>query len=297
MVTPSARKAGVRHLEQMGICSERHSCKVVGVWRSVARYIPRRRPEEGALVEEIRALAMKQKRFGYRRITALLRRKGMKVNTKRVHRIWKAEGLGLPRKRPKKRRTGPLGEPLRRAERPNQVWSYDFLEDRTERGGRLRFLTVLDEYTRKCLAIRVGRSIDSLKVIRILEELFAEYGIPEYIRSDNGPEFIAEALKEWLRGNGCKTIFIEPGSPWENPYSESFNGKFRDECLNTEIFRNASEAQLIAEAWRYEYNRERPHSALGYLTPEEFARNSGSLGRATPSLGSQNAEEKELILT
>ena len=178
----------------------------------------------------------------------------MKVNRKRVHRIWKAEGLNLPRKRPRKPRVVSSGEPRFGigAERPNQVWSYDFLEDRTERGGRLRFLTVLDEYTRKSLAIRVGRSIDSSMVIRILKELFAKYGTPEYIRSDNGPEFIAEAIGQWLKENGCKTIFIEPGSPWENAYIESFNGKFRDECLNREIFRNALEAELIVEAWRQE---------------------------------------------
>jgi transposase InsO family protein len=171
------------------------------------------------------------------------------------------------------------------------------MEDRTERGGRLRILTVLDEYTRESLAIRVERSIASPKVIETLQWLVAQRGVPDHIRSDNGPEFVAQAVQEWIGGRGCRTIFISPGSPWENPYIESFNGKFRDECLNMEVFANGKEAQMIVEAWRKDYNENRPHSSLGYLTPAEFAGRSGSSSRATPSLRFQNKSKRALTLT
>jgi putative transposase len=258
---------------------------VVGLSRSAARYEKSRRPEENGLRRKIRELARRHPRFGCRRIWATLRREGVKVNKKRVHRIWKAEGLGLPRKRPRRRRAGPRGEVIRRAQHPNHVWSYDFIEDRTERGGRLKMLTVLDEFTRRSLAIRVKRRIDSLRVIQTLEGLFAEHGAPGHVRSDNGPEFVAKAVREWLEQRGTQTIYITPGSPWENPYTESFHDKLRGECLNREVFRNGREAQMIVEGWRKYYNAERPHSALGYQTPEEFAAAwQGSVARATPSL-------------
>ena len=221
--------------------------------------------------ERIRTLAGKHGRYGYRRIAALLRREGKTVNTKRVHRLWKAEGLSLPQRRPRRRQYGPKSEIVRKAEHPKHVWTYDILEDRTESGNKLRILTVLDEYTKESLGICVGRSISAKTVVENLKWVFASRGIPEYIRSDNGPEFIATAVRSWLDESGCKTIYIEPGSPWENPYIESFNGKLRDECLNREIFRNTIEAQIVIENWREEYNRYRPHSSLGYLTPEEFA--------------------------
>ena len=296
MVTPSARKDGVRHLVGHGTVSQRRGCQIVEVSRSCVRYEGRLRPEEAALRQEIRTLATRHKRFGYRRIAAVLRRKGMAVNTKRVHRIWKAEGLSLPARRPRKRRSGPKGEVVRKAEKPNHVWTYDFLEDRTERGGRLKMLTILDEYTRESLAIRVGRSIDSQKVIETLRGLVIERGAPDHIRSDNGPEFIARAVQEWIRASGSRTIFISPGSPWENPYIESFNGKFRDECLNMEVFASGKEAQMIVEAWRTDYNEGRPHSSLGYQTPAEFAVRSGSFGRE-PSLRFQNDSTRALTLT
>ena len=155
---------------------------------------------------------------------------------------------------------------------PNHVWSYDFVEDRTERGGKLRILAIIDEYTRECLAIRVEPSIPASVVIEVLEWLFLTRGVPKYLRSDNGPEFVARAVCQWLKESGCQTLFITPGSPWENGYIESFNDKLRDECLNREIFRNGQEAQAIVETWRQEYNNYRPHSSLGYLTPAEFAR-------------------------
>ena len=252
-------------------CSERHACCLVGISRSVVRYQERRRPYEEGLRARIRELASEHGRYGYRRITALLRREGEEINAKRVHRVWKAEGLSLPQRRPKRRQYGPKGEVLRKAEYPQHVWSYDILEDRTERGSRLRILTVLDEYTRESLAIGVGRSVSAQRVVEELKGLFASRGIPEHIRSDNGPEFVAKAVQNWLEESRCGTLYIEPGSPWENTYIESFNGKLRDECLNREIFRNVLEAQIIIECWREEYNRYRPHSSLGYLTPEEYA--------------------------
>ena len=235
-------------------------------------YISRQRRDEVELVRKIHELAIHHGRYGYRRITILLRREGRKINRKRVHRIWKSEGLGLPRRRPKRYRVGPRGEIVNKAEYPNHVWSYDFLEDRTERGSKLRILVIIDEYTRECLSIKVAPSIPALVVLGILEWLFMVRGAPKFIRSDNGPEFIAKVICRWLKDNGCQTIFINPGSPWENGYIESFIDKLRDECLNREIFRNGKEAQAIVEGWRQEYNNYRPHSSLGYLTPAEFAR-------------------------
>jgi len=167
---------------------------------------------------------------------------------------------------------GSVGEMINKAEYPNHVWSYDFVEDRTERGGKLRILAIIDEYTRECLAIRVAPSIPASAVVRVLEWLFLTRGVPKHIRSDNGPEFVARAVCHWLEESGCQTLFINPGSPWENGYIESFIDKLRDECLNREIFRNGGEAQVIVENWRQEYNNYRPHSSLDYLTPSEFAK-------------------------
>ena len=166
---------------------------------------------------------------------------------------------------------GPKGEVTKRAEHPNHVWTYDFVEDRTERGGRLRILVVLDEYTRESLAVRVAPTFPSASVIEELEWLFLTRGVPEHIRSDNGPEFTADAIRTWLAGRECDTIFIKPGSPWENPFIESFNGSLRDECLNMELFASLREAQEIVENWRCDYNDLRPHSSLEYKTPSEFA--------------------------
>ena len=245
---------------------------MVGLSRSLLKYIVRKPRDEAKLVRKIHDLAIRNGRYGYRRITVLLRREGWKVNRKRVHRIWKAEGLSLPLRRPRRRRVGQVGEIVNKAEYPNHVWSYDFVEDRTERGGKLRILVVIDEYTRECLSIRIAPSIPASMVVEVLEWLFLIRGVPRYIRSDNGPEFIAKAVCQWLKESGCQTLFISPGSPWENGYIESFIDKLRDECLNREIFRNGKEAQTIVENWRQEYNNYRPHSSLDYLTPAEFAR-------------------------
>jgi len=272
MVTPPARRGCVKHLVDNKKYSERKACNLIGINRLSYRYFKKPAPDDLNITEIIKELSRRYRRYGYRRITALLKRKGITINIKRVHRIWKKEGLSLATKRPRKRRRGISVEIVKKAETVNHVWTYDFMEDRTEYGGKLRILTVVDEYSRKCLKIKVSRSINSLQVIEILKWLFALYGRPKYLRSDNGPEFVASAIQKWLKEENCGTIYITPGSPWENPYIESFNGKFRDECLNMEIFRNAKEAQIVVEIFRRDYNEIRPHSALGYLTPDEFTR-------------------------
>jgi putative transposase len=263
--------------------SERLACRVVGLGRSSYRYPPRPGdpPDDTEMRRAIRELARAHPRYGYRRVTALLRRCGETVNTKRVWRIWQAEGLVLPRKRPRKRRVGERQELPTRATHRGHVWTYDFVFDRTERGQTLKMLVVLDEHTRECHRIRVGRRLDSAAVIATLEELFAAHGAPGHLRSDNGGEFIADALKAWLARRGTQTVYIEPGHPWENGLAESFNGKFRDECLNREVFWGEQHAQTIVETWRRGYNEERPHSALGYRTPAEVAKDSSASAART----------------
>jgi transposase InsO family protein len=261
-----------RSVENGNGISQRRACRLVGLARSTARYELKPRPDDAETIEQIRELATKHKRYGYRRITSLLRRDGSVINVKRVHRLWKTEGLQVGQKRRRRRRMGPKGEVTKRAEHPNHVWTYDFVEDRTERGGRLRILTVLDEYTRTALAVRVANSFPSASVIEELEWLFLTRGVPKHIRSDNGPEFTADAIQAWLSNKECDTIYIKPGSPWENPFIESFNGSLRDECLNMELFDSLREAREVVENWRRDYNDLRPHSSLGYKTPSEFAR-------------------------
>lgn len=214
-------------------------------------------------------LACQYGRYGYRRVWKLLKEEGWRVNHKRLERIWREAGLKVPQKQPKRRRLWLNdGSCIRlRAERPNHVWSYDFVADRTSDTRSLRFLTVIDEFTRENLALPVQRKFTADDVQATLAELFIQRGVPEYIRSDNGPEFTAERVKDWLPKVGVKTLFIEPGSPWENGYNESFNGKFRDELLNGELFDTILEARIIAERWRKEYNTKRPHSSLGYRPP------------------------------
>ena len=225
--------------------------------------------EEEVLRSDIVRLASAFGRYGYRRITALLRAEGWIVNHKRVERIWREEGLRVPLKQPKRGRLYLNdGSCIRlRPSFKNHVWSYDFVYDRLHNGKKIRMLTVIDEYTRKCLSIRVGSSIKSNDVLETLSTLFITEGVPDYIRSDNGSEFTAKALREWLQSIGVKTAYIEPGSPWENGYNESFNGKLRDELLNREIFYSLKEAKVLIEQWRRHYNEVRPHSSLGYRPP------------------------------
>jgi transposase InsO family protein len=218
-------------------------------------------------------LSRQRPRYGYRRITALLRGEGWRVNRKRVHRLWRREGLKVPQKQRKKRRLGHSGNSSRRrrANGFNEVWSYDFVQDQTADGKPLRLLPVVDEYSRECLAIEVERSFTARDVVATLQYLFEVRGAPKYVRSDNGPEFIARAVRDWLSRSAVQTLYIEPGSPWENAYSESFNSRLRDECLDRELFESLPEAKVIVEDYRLDYNHRRPHSALGYETPATFA--------------------------
>jgi putative transposase len=259
----------VEHAREEYEVSERRACRVVRQWRGTQRYLPLRRTDEDELTQAILTLAGKYGRYGYRRITVLLRSAGWQVGKDRVQRIWRREGLKVPQKqRPRGRLWLADGSCVRmRPERANHVWSYDFVKAMTHDGRALRILVVIDEYTRECLALRVARRLGSLQVIETLADVMLVRGIPEHIRSDNGPEFIAEELRKWLGQLGTKTLYIEPGSPWENGYCESFNGKLRDEFLNGEIFYSLKEAQILTERWRVEYNTERPHSALGYRPP------------------------------
>jgi transposase InsO family protein len=223
-------------------------------------------------VERIRNLACKHPRFGYRRVGALLRRDGMRVNHKRVYRLWRREGLTVPKRATKKRGARPKQERPLQATQPNQVWSVDFLQDRTTSGQKLRLLTVTDEFTRESLAIEVGMSLKAKRVVETLARVIAERGeAPAYLRSDNGPEFVALALRGFLRGRGVATAYIEPGSPWQNGFAESFHSRFRDEFLDREVFASTVEAQVRTRIWQRWYNEERPHSSLGYQTPREFA--------------------------
>ena len=228
------------------------------------RYAIKSRSDEDALTADIINLASQYGRYGYRRITAMLHQKGWQVNHKRVERIWRREGLKVPKKQPKRGRLW-LNDGScvrRRPEQRNHVWAYDFVQDRTHDGKVFRILTVIDEYSRECLALKVARKIKSVNVLETLADLFIIKGIPDYIRSDNGPEFTAVMLREWLTRIGSKTLFIEPGSPWENGFNESFNGKLRDELLNGEIFYTLKEAKVLIEEWRKTYNTTRPHSSL-----------------------------------
>ncbi len=249
--------------------SERFACRVLGQHRSTQRKIAKTLDNEAALTADIIALAIQYGRYGYRRITALLRNAGWVVNVKRVERIWRREGLKIPVKQPKRGRLWLNdGSCVRlRPEYQNHVWSYDFVEDRTHNGKKYRMLNVIDEFTRECITIRIARQLKSNDVIDVLSDLFILRGIPGHIRSDNGPEFVAKAVRDWITAVGAKTAYIMPGSPWENGYCESFNSKLRDELLNGEIFYTLEEARVIIERWRRHYNTVRPHSSLGYKPP------------------------------
>lgn len=249
--------------------SERRACRALGQHRSVQRRVAKLKSDEAALTTAIIDLAEQYGRYGYRRVTALLRQHGWRVNSKRVQGIWRQEGLKVPSRQPKRGRLWLNdGSCLRlRPAHKDHVWAYDFVLDRTSNGKAFRMLTVVDEYTRECLAIRVERKLSSTQVLETLTELFLRRGLPAHICSDNGPEFCAEAVKRWLKRLEVKTLFIEPGSPWENGYIESFNGKLRDEFLNAEVFTTLKEAQALVADWRNYYNRYRPHSSLGYRPP------------------------------
>jgi transposase InsO family protein len=249
--------------------SQRRACKVLGQCRSTQRRVVAVPGDEPRLVARMVELACEFGRYGYRRVTGLLRAEGFAVNHKRVERLWRREGLKVPPKQPKRGRLW-LGDGScvrLRPGRKDHVWSYDFVQGRTRDGRAFRMLTVIDEYTRECLAIDVARKLTSDDVLERLSDLFVRRGAPERIRSDNGPEFTAKAVREWLGRVGVTTLFIEPGSPWENGYIESFNGKLRDELLDGEVFDTLLEAKVLIERWRVRYNTVRPHSSLGYRPP------------------------------
>jgi len=231
--------------------------------------------DEVKLLEEMRRIARRRPRFGSPRIHDALEKRGWKVNHKRVERLWREEGMQVPRKQQKRRRIDTGGSEnscvRKRPMRPNHIWSYDFVEDRTERGRKLRMLVVIDEFTRESLAIEVAGSFTARRVVEVLQYLFAVRGAPEHIRSDNGPEFVAQEVTRWLKQAAVQTLFVAKGSPWENGYVESFNSRFRDELLDRELFVGLADARWVVDRWRLDYNHHRPHSALEYQTPAAFA--------------------------
>ncbi len=271
MVSPAQKKQAVAYVVGQRLCSERRVCRYLGVHRSTYRYpLKLPRPQQVQLHQRIVALSWQYPRYGYRRIRAVLEREGWSVSRKQVQRIRRKEGLKVHPKPQRISRQGvSTGLPTQATHR-NHVWTWDFIFDRTDKGSTLKMLTMRDEYTRQCLAIRVERQIRSGQVLATLWQAMMQYGIPEHIRSDNGTEFIAGKIQRWLRVNQIKTLYIEPGSPWQNGYIESFHSRFRDECLNREWLLNLHEARVVIEDWRHHYNTERPHSRLGYLSPENY---------------------------
>jgi len=246
--------------------------------RSTQRYVPQVKQDEPALIQRMQELVRRHPRFGYRRIGAMLRAEGRRINLKRVLRLWKKEGFRVPTRTHKKRRLGHSDNGIlrRRALHKNDVWTWDFIHDSDAAGRPLKWLSLVDEYTRECLALEVNRSMTAADVIDILAEVFRQRGLPGHIRSDNGPEFIATAMRQYLSKAGVGTLYIEPGAPWENGYAESFHGRLRDELLNLEVFANLAEAKALAAHWKREYNYVRPHSSLGYATPAAFAATRGN---------------------
>jgi transposase InsO family protein len=264
----------VVHARQVLGYSEREVCRALGQSRGALRKPVKRADDEESLTKDIIRLATRYGRYGYKRITALLRIEGWRVNHKRVERIWRQEGLKVPSRHKKRGRLYLNDGSLMRL-RPcwkNHVWAYDFVADRLSCGTKIRFLTVVDEYTRECLALRVDYRLGADDVMAVLTDLFISCGIPDHIRSDNGSEFTAKSIQDWLRRLGVKTLYITPGSPWENGYNESFNGRFRDEFLSCEVFYTLKEAEVLTAEWRYLYNHIRPHTSLGYKPPAPLAR-------------------------
>jgi len=249
--------------------SQRRACELFEITRSSLSYCPVRSERDAPALEAMKRLAAQYPRYGYRRIRIFLRREGLHMSQHRAHRLWRIAGLQLPRRRSRRRVASSRPRPIP-AMGANYLWAYDFVFDACANGQSLKCLTVIDEFTRECLAIDVAGSIRSARVIEILARLISERGAPRYLRSDNGSEFVSKAILEWLEKSGIETALIDPGKPWQNGMDESFNGKFRDECLSLEWFRSRREAKVIIETWRRHYNEVRPHSSLDYLTPLEF---------------------------
>jgi transposase InsO family protein len=291
-VSPSRKRAAVVELQSQFPISERRACVVVDQPRSSQRYQSQPRQDETALLTRILELDRLRPRFGYRRIAALLRAEGWPASAARVLRLWRREGLKVPVKKRKRRRLGTSvnGCHRRRAEHTDHVWCWDFVFDRTTAGSPLKWLSIVDEFTRECLTLKLDRSITSEDVIDTLAELFAMRGVPRCIRSDNGPEFVAQAIRRWLAQVGVETLYIESGSPWENGFAESFHSRLRDEFLAVEEFESLAAARRLTALWRDDYNQVRPHGSLGYVTPAEFARRCAASASATPAL-QQHSED------
>lgn len=277
MVSPARRRDAVSYLVRRRGVSERRACSVCDQHRSTQRYRPVPSELELKIVKRMNALAEEHPRYGYRRVWALLRSEGFPVNKKRIERLWRLEGHRVPQRRSKesgKRAQGSCENAIWNlpAASPNHIWSYDFMNARTRKGSLIRILNVVDEYTRVALGCRVASSIGSKEVVAELEELFRRHGRPKLIRSDNGREFICQSLIDWLRSEGVEPVFIEKGSPQQNPYVERFNGTMRDEKLSGEEFDSVLEARVVLTAWLEEYNSRRPHRGLGMRTPLQYAR-------------------------
>ena len=283
----------MNELQSAFAVSQRRACRAVDQPRQTQRYQPKVRDDEAALVEDILKLVREFPRYGYRLICGKLRQLGWRINPKRVYRIWKQEGLRVPVKKRKKRRLGNKNNSAQRhaAEHINHVWSWDFIFDRTASGKQLKWLVIIDEFTREILCLEVGYRFKSEDVIERLVAISAERGLPKFIRSDNGPEFIAGPLREWLAKLDVGTLYIEPGSPWQNAFAESFNSRFRDEFLALEVFDNLTAAKQLTLQWRSSYNDHRPHSSLGYMTPSQFARQCSVSVACAPSTEHCRREE------
>jgi len=275
-VSPQLRREAVLVMQGEVEVSQRRACGLMQMHRGTCRYRAQRRAEDQRLRQRLRELAEARRRFGYRRLQVLLGREGWQVNHKRVYRLYVEEKLGLRRKRGRKR--SGVRQPLLEPTGANQVWSVDFMTDALSSGRRFRTLNIVDDYTREAVAIEVDTSLGGVRVVRVLEELKARRGLPLKIRSDNGPEFVSRAVDQWAYEQGLRWHTIQPGRPMENGYVESFNGRMRDECLNENWFGDLAEARRTIEGWRQDYNQVRPHSALGYRTPEEFAQNAATTG-------------------
>ena len=270
MVSACARRKQVAYVRGRGI-SLRRSCALLQVARSTIRYESALAKRDAPVVAAMRELSAQYPRFGYRRIQVFLARRGHVMSADRAYRIWKSAGLQVPRRRPRRRVATGRPRPLP-AKGANQVWAYDFVFDACANGQQLKCLTVIDEFTRECLAIEVAGSLRSGKVIEVLSKLISVRGAPKFLRSDNGPEFVSRAVLRWLQDAGIDTAPIDPGKPWQNGANESFNGKFRDECLGMQWFKNRIDAKVAIEDWRQMFNEVRPHSSLQNLTPAEYAR-------------------------
>jgi putative transposase len=268
VVSPQARREAVKFACELGL-SERRACGLIGLPRSCLSYELRLPAKDAPVIEAMKTLSSQYPRYGYRRIRIFLRRAGHELGVNRTHRLWRQAGLQLPRRRPRRRIATGRPHPLQAAN-ANFLWAYDFVFDDTATGQQIKCLTVVDEFTRECLAIDVAGSIRSRRVIEVLSRLVSAHGAPLFLRSDNGPEFVSRAILEWIASSGIATALIDPGKPWQNANNESLNGKFRDECLSLEWFRSRAEAKVVIEIWRRHYNAVRPHSSLDYLTPHEF---------------------------